>query len=137
MLENPAAYLRHEFSQLYRYNPELSELTKISVPHRPFVEFSSLPVIAATPSGEHAIALYTIDIPRTGFPSSKQQKYSGYGFTDWGSVISVNARVYAELLRASSNDTTFLYRTFLVIGSIPDVTASLKKLTSLRVPAHQ
>ena len=97
-----------------------------------------MPVIAATPSGEHAIALYTGDIPRRGFPASKQQKYAGYGFTDWGPVISVNARVHTELFSESSfDDVTNYYRTFLVIGKISDIQDSLRKLTLLSAPPDQ
>jgi hypothetical protein len=127
MLENPAVYLRHEFMYLYRFERTSARIE--SHPHA--VEVSSSPIIAATSDDQYAIGLYTLDIPRNGFPDTEQRKFLGYVFTDWGPVVSLSARIRAVPASGETFEPgTYHYRTFLAIGRMSDVTASLQKLVS-------
>ncbi len=129
MLENPAAYLRHEFSHLYRYDPISLQLDSNAAIQPHFSEASPLPVIAATADREHAIGMYTPEIPREGFPDAPRQRFSGYTFTDWGPVVSISVHIPAmPTYGLEFAPRTYRHRTFMVIGRISDVTASLQRL---------
>ncbi|HYU13167.1 MAG TPA: hypothetical protein VEK82_11360 [Stellaceae bacterium] len=131
MLENPAAYLRREFMYLYRYDLTSVRLTARTETHPHFVEASQSPTIVATSDDQYAIGLYTPDIPRNGFPDAEQRKFLGYVFTDWGTVVSLSARIRAvPASGAIFEPGTYRYRTFLAIGRVSDVAASLQRLVS-------
>jgi hypothetical protein len=131
MLDNPAAYLRREFRYLYRYELTSARLTARTETYRHFVEASPSPIIGATSDDQYAIGLYTLDIPRNGFPDAEQRKVLGYVFTDWGTVVSLSARIRAVPASGKTFETgTYRYRTFLAIGRVSEVSASLQRLVS-------
>lgn len=135
MLENPAAYLRHRFNHVRRYDLGSGELTGPRPSSIHFSEYAPTAVVAGTADGKYAVGLYSPDIPRAGFVGAEQQKYTGYGFTDWGPVVSIEARLPVRPPAGKDFTTgTYKFRTFLAIGAVEEVAATLRQLAA-KVPA--
>jgi hypothetical protein len=135
ILLNPCVYMPVDFSSAYRYDPAVRGRTAMP---KPAYGYASVPGILATPDGGHALAVYTPEIPRSGFPGHRQEKYLGYEVIDWtefGKVMMLGAR-----MPKPGPDSGPLppgphtWRSFIAIGSLADVEEALDRLYAMHPP---
>lgn len=136
MLENPAVYLRQMFRNMWRFDFGSSGPLQHREAAIHFSEYAPLPVIAATDDRRQAIAIYTPEIPRDGFPAAAQRKYAGYGFTNWGSTVSINARQPVTAPQGEFGREPYKFRSFIVIGNLDDVAHGLRRVIATATVPH-
>ena len=132
MLKNPTAYLSTDFTAVYRFDPHTNALTPLGPIVPSFSAYGSTPLIAATVDGAYALAVYTDEIPGGGFPQNEQHAVSGFQFVDWGSVVSLGTRIpKTPPVGSVFVAGTYRYRTFVIVGTLQDVMASMRSLAVL------
>ncbi len=133
ILENPAIYLPLEFIRMYRINTsgQLIELSQPNVPNFSTVLYS--PIILATQDGSHALGVYTNEIPRSGFSPIAQNGYVGYRITNWGGEVmgmSIRMPKFPRNNAQYFSAEGYTYRSYLAVGTLNQVFASLVSLES-------
>jgi hypothetical protein len=123
------------FRNLWRFDFASSLPVQHGKPALHFSEYTRLPVIAATDDRQHAIGLYASEIPRDGFPAAEQAKYAGYGFTNWGPAISINARQPVAAPQGELGPGPYKFRTFIIVGTLDDVAHGLRQVIATAGPA--
>lgn len=112
--EAATAYTPKSFIQRLVYDPANDTLSST----RHFGE-QSLPVILATADRQHAIALFSPDLPRDGV---------GYGTFEFPDTNKINC-VFRE---KDIQPGAYRYRCFFVVGSVTEVTQTLQVLQAAR-----
>jgi hypothetical protein len=117
--EAVTGYMPAEFSRFLAYDPARGGLCELS--DGPGEQ--SLPVVLATPSGTHAMGVYSPDQPSGGF------EHAGYGrfrfpaerVVKWNCVFRIRP---PGGVRAGDHP----FRTYVLVGSLADVTTAMKEL---------
>jgi hypothetical protein len=119
VFEAVTGYMPAEFRRFWKYDAGRGELKPLS--DRPGEQ--SYPVVLATESGAHAMGVYSPDQPSRGF---EEVGYGRFRFktekvVKWNCVFRVS-----EPKGIKPGD--YRFRTFVIVGSLEDVRATLKAL---------
>ena len=107
-------YMPAEFSRFLVYDPATQELKPLS--DGPGEQ--PLPVILSTPSGSHAMGIYSPDVPAPGYGRFRFEREK---VVKWNCVFRIRKP-------EGFPPGDFAYRNFVAVGTLEDVTASLRKL---------
>ena len=124
-LEIPTAYLTHEFTGRWVYNPQSGELIEAEPQplHEPwsFFHLTNLPVILATPDGEYAMGAYT----------TEAIEYYSILFYDIPNPDDRTNKWNMVLLEQPAPAGAYTYQSFAVVGTLAEVQSAMSELFAL------
>lgn len=121
--EAVTGYMPEEFSRFLAYDPGRGEVIPLS--DGPGEQ--ELPVLFSTPSGSHAMGVYSPDQPSDGFEKAGygRFRFSAQRVVKWNCVFRMHD---PRGVRAGDHP----FRTYVLVGSLEDVTAAMKALHERR-----
>lgn len=108
------AYLPVDFSVFWTYQPG----TQILSPLSDGPGEQELPVIIATADSNYALGIYSPDLPDTSYPGEGYGRFRYDDCTKWNCVFK----------RTPVTEGTYPFRSYVVVGSLDNVTVSLTQL---------
>ena len=128
LVEIPAIYLDSSFSKLQRYDPKTDKLT--TVVEDPiykknifsYAKSETTPVLLSTPDGKHAMANYS--------PSASKNRHISYSLSKY---VNVDPKKSTNTMTITANEHFTNvgqknFQSFMVVGTVDEVKASMKKL---------
>ena len=125
--EAVTGYMPAEFSHFLAYDPAQGALRELS--DGPGEQ--SRPVVLATPSGSHAMGVYSPDQPSEGFEDAGygRFRFAAQRVVKWNCVFRIRSA-------AGVRPGDYPFRTYVVVGSRTDVLEALKALHE-RLPTRR
>lgn len=125
--EAVTGYMPAEFSRFLAYDPGRGEAAELS--DGPGEQ--ERPVILSTPSGSHAMGVFSPDQPSDGYEKAGygRFRFAAEGVVKWNCVFRVHD---PRGVRVGDHP----FRIYVVVGSLRDVTAAMKALHE-RLPARR